>query len=173
MNVMLDIETLGLRPTAPIVALGACRFDGSGITSEFYTTVALESAVEAGAVIEPDTLIWWLGQSESARAELSKEGTSIQSALTAFNQWLQPEEKVWGNGAGFDNTLVREAANRANIQIWHGFNDRCYRTVKNMFPAVSYPESSGIRHHALDDAKFQAMHLVKINRECGLGLFDT
>ncbi|MHB0978446.1 MAG: 3'-5' exoribonuclease domain-containing protein [Minisyncoccota bacterium] len=46
-------------------------------------------------------------------------------------------------------------------QPWKFWNNRCYRTLKNMFPEVPFVRI-GIAHDALDDAKSQAEHAVAI-----------
>lgn len=47
-HLMIDIETMGNKPTAPIVAIGAVFFDpqSSELGAEFYVAVNLASAME-------------------------------------------------------------------------------------------------------------------------------
>ena len=47
---------------------------------------------------------------------------------------------------------------------WKWSMNRCYRTVKNLFPDVKM-ERSGTHHNALDDARDQARHLMRILEE--------
>ncbi|MBJ5080118.1 3'-5' exoribonuclease, partial [Salmonella enterica subsp. enterica serovar Corvallis] len=51
-NLMIDLETMGKKPNAPVVSIGAVFFDPQSgeIGPEFYTAVSLESAMEQGAV---------------------------------------------------------------------------------------------------------------------------
>jgi len=68
--------------------------------------------------------------------------------------------RVWGNGAAFDNVILASAYRQANItQPWLFWNDRCYRTVKALSPAVTM-QRNGTHHNALDDAESQARHLI-------------
>jgi hypothetical protein len=170
MHIMIDIETMGTRPTAPIVSIGAVAFDGNGITRDFYRVVNLESAVAGGGIIEPGTVMWWLTQSDEARAALTHDiDEPLDDVLEAFALWATATtiDGVWGNGATFDNVLVAEAYKRLDMLVpWPFWKDRCYRTVKNMFPAVELVRN-GTHHHALSDAETQALHLIEISKAAG------
>lgn len=171
MHVMVDLETMGTRPNAPIVAIGAVTFDVNAVYDEFYVNVDLESAVNDGhAVVDPKTVQWWMEQDTAARAALREDRKKILTALYMFRDWLKPDEPegVWGNGATFDNVILSEAYRRLNLTSpWPFWADRCYRTMKNMYPQIEL-ERVGTHHNALDDAKSQAAHLIKIWRD-GMG----
>lgn len=77
-QIMLDIETFGNGPRAPIVAIAAVRFsldepdDEKAIDrDEFYCNVSLQSSLNAGMVIEGETTMWWIGQGEDVRRKLT------------------------------------------------------------------------------------------------------
>ncbi len=75
---------------------------------------------------------------------------------------MAPDTLIWGNGAAFDNTLLIEACERCGVQpAWKFHRDRCYRTLKTLFPDVELIRS-GTFHHALDDAKSQAEHACRL-----------
>lgn len=61
-NIMLDLETLGNRSGAVIVAIGAVEFHGGEIIKEFYQRVDAESCVALGLKMDVSTVMWWLGQ---------------------------------------------------------------------------------------------------------------
>jgi len=162
-QIMLDIETLGTRPGSVITSIGAVKFGQGQIWSEFYTRIDMQSAVDAGLVIDPSTLLWWLKQSPAARSELLKPSIPLAQALQKFSEWVEdPDAEVWGNGVGFDNVLLATAY--AYLQVkppWTHWNDRCYRTLKNLNPRCEM-DREGVHHHALDDARSQAIHLMDI-----------
>lgn len=173
MHVMLDLETMGTRPNAPIIAIGAVTFDTNAVHDEFYANINLSSAVnDSGAVLDPKTVMWWMQQSDEARAALCVGGEELLTALYKFRDWLKHRHielaGVWGNGANFDNVILSEAYRRMDLTPpWSFRVDRCYRTMKEMYPQIAM-ERSGVHHNALDDAKSQALHLIKIWRG-GLG----
>lgn len=177
MHIMIDLETMGTRPDAPIIAIGAVAFD---VDSDwewrtFYINVDLQSAVTTGAKIDPSTVMWWLQQSKEARAAFDTKGVDLLAALTKLTEWFgevsggadavqMMVDGVWGNGASFDNTILSESYKRVGMTPpWPFWKDRCYRTVKSMFPDVEM-DRSGTHHNALDDARSQALHLIEINK---------
>lgn len=167
-HVMLDLETMGKGPDAAIAAIGACTFDiaAGKIGTTYYNRVDLASAVSAGGVIDASTVTWWLQQDDEARAEIAREGgMHIAEALQSFEAWMARhthDAEVWGNGANFDNVILRNAyARNGTPAPWAWWNDRCYRTVKALNRGVPM-ERLGTHHNALDDAISQALHLIRI-----------
>ena len=166
MHIMIDLETMGNRPSAPIVTLGAVAFNGQGIAGEFYGDCALEDSVACGGVIDPDTVNWWLGQSERARMAMTSGHGTLKNLLGEFRVWYAGHEGlgvegVWGNGAAFDNVILAETYKRVGQRPpWPFWLDRCYRTLKAGSPIEFVRE--GTHHNALDDARSQAAHLIAI-----------
>ena len=168
-EVMLDLETMGNGPDAAIVAIGAVAFDieAGALGPCFYCRVDLSSAINAGGVMDADTVCWWMAQDDDARAEIiADDRKPIGAALAAFSSWLQstadPEPHIWGNGAGFDNVILRGAYQRSGIPApWAWRHDRCYRTIKALNRDIRI-NVAGIKHHALDDAINQTVHLLDI-----------
>ncbi len=169
-NIMLDIETLDNKANAAIVSIGAVYFDENGTGEEFYCNIDFNSVMLSGGTVGAETLEWWLQQNEYARSSLLTNQKRIQDALEAFTSFCDPEAKIWGNGASFDNVILASTYKRLHrIVPWKFFNDRCYRTIKNLFNDVEF-ERIGIHHNALDDAKSQAEHLIKIAKKHGIAL---
>lgn len=167
-NVMLDLETMGKGPAAAIVAIGAVVFDitTGEFGSTYYNRVDLESSVACGGVIDPSTVIWWLEQGDEARLEIArKDGIHIADALHSFAAWMHEhthDAEVWGNGATFDNVILRGAYTRNRTDApWEWWNDRCYRTVKAQHRDVPMVRL-GTHHNALSDAISQAQHLIRM-----------
>lgn len=181
-NVMLDLETMGNRPNAAIVAIGACYFypaaqDVAPIAQRFYRKVTLASSVSAGLEMDASTVEWWMQQSDAARqSTFGGDGrVPLGEALLAFNEFVGAHRErpvaVWGNGATFDNVIIRNAMNRKGIDpCWSFRNDKCYRTVVNLLTEDKRPASirSGTSHNALDDAVTQAQHLALCYKALGL-----
>lgn len=72
-NLMIDLETMGKNPNAPIVSIGGVFFapEKGELGPEFCIAISLESAMEQGAAPDGDTILWWLRQSPEARAAIS------------------------------------------------------------------------------------------------------
>lgn len=167
-DVMIDLETMGQGADAAIVAIGAVEFDRETRETgeEFYLTVDLESAVRAGGVMDPSTVMWWMRQSDHARQALDGK-TNIAQALATFSGWLRGRAdlgaiRIWGNGSDFDNVILANAYRRLLLPApWKFFNNRCYRTWKNEHLHTRL-ERSGTHHNALDDAVSQARHMLSV-----------
>lgn len=170
-HVMIDLETLGRRAGCSILSIGAVAFDPkSGLGQELYTVVSRESCKLAGLHEDPETLAWWEGQNEQAKRVLieasAKQAVELTSALEQLTEYLsqfgRKKVKVWGNGSDFDNAILTAcyAAVGQNIP-WDFWNNRCYRTLKSLRPAVKL-KRQGTYHNALDDAKSQALHLLDL-----------
>lgn len=168
-DVMLDLETMGSGPHAAIIAIGAVEFDipTQQLGDRFYMVIDLESAVASGGVMDASTVLWWLKQSNEARAAFERGGCPIAFALQSFAGWMNnrgwgDDVRVWGNGAAFDNVILASAYRRNGTpQPWKFWNDRCYRTVKAQHPEVRM-ERNGTHHNAADDAENQARHLISM-----------
>lgn len=168
-NIMVDLETMGSGSHSAIIAIGAVEFDTTKkqLGKEFYRVIDLTSSVEAGGEMDPSTVIWWMGQSDEARKAFTAKGVKLPQALIEFVDFLDtcaPRKTrcIWGNGASFDNVILGNAFRRLQLTIpWEFWNDRCYRTIKALYPDVKI-KREGTHHNALDDAKDQARHLFDI-----------
>lgn len=177
LNCMVDLETMSTASDAAIVSIGAVLFSQEqGILDTFYANICLQSCIDAGLRLDGDTVMFWLRQSEDARKALyNGDKLYLINALLEFNNWLKENSdigtvKVWGNGASFDNSILATAYRQLNVQQpWKFWNDRCYRTIKNLYPDVEL-QRVGELHNALDDAKSQALHLLTIAKQKGVDL---
>lgn len=168
---MIDLETRGQTPGCAIISIGAVTFGPTALITgkEFYTIIHPESCREAGLMDDPSTMAWWSAQSEEAKKVLDQaavEGKSLGDALDEFSLWLGqfslPQLKVWGNGSDFDNAIMACCYRAVGKKVpWNFWNNRCYRTIKSMHPAIKLVRK-GTHHNALDDARDQANHLLNI-----------
>jgi exodeoxyribonuclease VIII len=163
---MGDIESLGKSNNAVILAIGAVEFDKTGLGRTFYMIIDPQSCVDAGLKMDVSTVMWWMQQSEEGRAAFKKPGVSLEAVLSEFTDWFPSGSTLWGNGATFDNAILSNAYRAVGFeQPWNFRNDRCYRTLKSLYPHIKM-DHSGTHHNALDDAKSQALHAVRLLQEC-------
>lgn len=173
-NVMVDLETLGTTPGAVILSIGAVFFDENGLGDEMEVVISIKDSLAHGLTTSPDTIAWWGKQSAEARKVIDDAGSEgafpLKDALEMFNAFLasngDPKKVlVWGNGADFDNVLLAAAYNAADVPLgWGQYNNRCYRTMKRFREHIKYVRT-GTHHNALDDAKTQAEHLIRILKD--------
>ena len=168
-NIMVDLETMGTAADSAIVAIGAVRFHQGAIAGKFYAAVNLQSSIDAGLKLDGDTVMWWLSQSQEARDALLCPAGKLHLTLTDFGNWINesPNPVIWGNGASFDNSILATAYEKCQLDLpWMFWNDRCYRTVKNLYPQVKLSRV-GTYHNAVNDAESQALHLITIAKVAG------
>lgn len=182
MNIMLDLETMGNEPGCAIVAIGAVKFDTEhGVYDRaFYRSVSLKSCTDKGLTIDPDTLVWWLKQSDEARMALLSQTCEIKKALIEFTVWaetddndapprsLDPWTTLWCCGTDFDIPILKKAFAVCNKHWPFQFSGyRDYRTYRSLWPVLApMPERKGL-HNALDDAKYQATVAIMLSQELG------
>ncbi|ALL89947.1 3'-5' exoribonuclease [Escherichia coli] len=171
-HLMIDLETMGKNPDAPIISIGAIFFDPQtgDVGPEFSKTIDLETA---GGVIDRDTIKWWLKQSREAQSAIMTDEIPLDDALLQLREFIDENSgeffvQVWGNGANFDNTILRRSYERQGITCpWRYYNDRDVRTIVELGKAIDFDARTAIpfegeRHNALDDARYQAKYVSAI-----------
>ena len=177
-HLMVDLETMGNKPGAPIVSVGAIFFDpNSGTTgAEHYQVIDLESSMSFGAKPDASTILWWLKQSPEARSAIVVDDTvGLVEALEQLLDFIAENAangsknvQLWGNGSSFDCSLLEAAFELADtpFPIPH-WNYRDVRTVVELGKAVGLNcrydiPFEGDPHHALADARHQAKYVSAI-----------
>ncbi|WP_313433952.1 exonuclease [Atlantibacter hermannii] len=177
-HLMVDLETMGKKPGAPIVSIGAVFFDpSSGKTgAEFYQVINLESSMSFGARPDASTILWWLKQSPEARSAIVVDDTvGLVEALEQFLDFIAESAangsktvQLWGNGSSFDCSLLEAAFELADtpFPIPH-WNYRDVRTVVELGKAVGLNSRydipfEGDQHNALADARHQVKYVSAI-----------
>ncbi|EPR2670730.1 3'-5' exoribonuclease domain-containing protein [Escherichia coli] len=171
-HLMIDLETMGKNPDAPIISIGAIFFNPQtgDMGPEFSKTIDLETA---GGVIDRDTIKWWLKQSREAQSAIMTDEIPLDDALLQLREFIDENSgeffvQVWGNGANFDNTILRRSYERQGIPCpWRYYNDRDVRTIVELGKAIDFDARTAIpfegeRHNALDDARYQAKYVSVI-----------
>lgn len=177
-HLMVDMETMGNGPDAPIVSIGAVFFDPStGNTgAEFYQVVSLESSMLFGMKPDASTIQWWLKQSSEARsAILVDEAMGLRESLELLADFIAENAangshtvQMWGNGCSFDNVILRRAYALTDtpfaVPFW---NDRDVMTIVELGKSVGINPRhdipfEGDLHNALSDARHQVKYVSAI-----------
>ncbi|MCF2472092.1 exonuclease [Citrobacter braakii] len=177
-HLMVDLETMGSGPDAPIVSIGAVFFEPStGNTgAEFYQVVSLESSMSFGMKPDASTIQWWLKQSSEARsAILVDEAMGLRETLELLADFIAENAangshtvQLWGNGCSFDNVILRRAYALTEtpfaVPFW---NDRDVRTMVELGKSVGINPRfdipfEGDMHNALSDARHQVKYVSAI-----------
>ncbi|MBZ8312715.1 3'-5' exoribonuclease [Escherichia coli] len=171
-HLMIDLETMGKNPDAPIASIGAVFFDPQTGEQgpEFSKIIDMGTC---GGTVDISTIEWWLQRSGEARAAILADRIPLDDALLQLREFIDENSgeffvQVWGNGANFDNVILRRSYERQEIPCpWRYTNDRDVRTMVALglvmdFDARNVTTFEGERHNALHDARYQAKYVSVI-----------
>ncbi|MGS2863900.1 3'-5' exoribonuclease [Escherichia coli] len=171
-HLMIDLETMGKNPDAPIASIGAVFFDPQTGEQgpEFSKIIDMGTC---GGTVDISTIEWWLQRSGEARAAILADRIPLDDALLQLREFIDENSgeffvQVWGNGANFDNVILRPSYERQEIPCpWRYTNDRDVRTMVALglvmdFDARNVTTFEGERHNALHDARYQAKYVSAI-----------
>ncbi|EET8461463.1 exonuclease [Escherichia coli] len=171
-HLMIDLETMGKNPDAPIASIGAVFFDPQTGEQgpEFSKIIDMGTC---GGTVDISTIEWWLQRSGEARAAILADRIPLDDALLQLREFIDENSgeffvQVWGNGANFDNVILSRSYERQEIPCpWRYTNDRDVRTMVALglvmdFDARNVTTFEGERHNALHDARYQAKYVSAI-----------
>ena len=171
-QILIDIETLGTQTGCVVLSIGAVQFDPAtnSVTREFYSRLDVSHQLQSGLAVDADTQRWWSCQTKEAQFAAFHETCGIQSlrfslVLQRLANFIPQRSEVYGNSPSFDCDILSHLYQVAGIPLpWSPFDERCFRTLKNLFPipTADIPPFEGIKHHALHDARHEARHLMTI-----------
>lgn len=174
-DIMIDLETLGLGYDSPILSIGAAVIaNGEVMLGGYHVGISLEDSIAHGRVPSASTIEWWLRQAPEAQQALAKKlstGVSVNVALLDFANWVRSRygAYVWGNGADFDIAMLRHAFAKVGLdEPWSYRNVRCFRTYMAEFGHDEDWVQPSVKHDAQADAHAQAQTLVNCWKRMGV-----
>jgi hypothetical protein len=163
---MVDLETLGTSAKAAVFEIGAVCFDLATreMGPSYVASICLESNAERGRVIEPETLMWWMGQWREAGEVPDLSGmVTVEDMWWEFEQFwgehmtCDPAAEFWSRGS-FDEVILRDIGGGFEGPLpWNFWAVRDQRSVL-AFAGVK-PGKAG--HDALCDAQRQVEDLFR------------
>lgn len=168
-SVMIDFETFGTSPDACIVQVGACYFDPNtgAIGATFKRNIDARSSVQSGAIIDADTVYWWLGQSPEAQVSITTglQRLDIFEAFDQLNAFLEGAKEIWSH-ATFDFVILSQTMKRLLIEPkFKYYVARDIRTLTAIAKPSMFDKNAkrdGVHHDALDDCKHQVKYVCKL-----------
>jgi hypothetical protein len=182
---MIDLETLGQRPDSVILSIGAVAFNEDGPVDDldpFYLVLNAQDQLDNGRTVTMSTVQWWMDQPKEARDEAFADldrAVPLDVALVMLDGWWgrvegacgSPIQRVWANSPQFDLVILENAYYKAGFhEPWHFRQAHDFRTLKSLVNVTDLAVTdtlvtrAGIQHHALDDAKFQAVRAAVLLR---------
>jgi len=167
-DLMLDLETLGTKPGAVVLSVGAVQFNrlSGKIIDKFYAEINPVSSQECGLHLDADTIQWWMSQSEEARKIFtSTERMVLPSVVRSFEFWYrqlsEPVKYIWAQGQDFDAPIwARAIIAGGRTPPWEYNQLRDTRTAYLMaYELTGFNHRNikreGVHHNALDDCYHQ------------------
>jgi exodeoxyribonuclease VIII len=186
LDIMVDLETLGLGNTPVISQISAVNFDieSGDVFEEFNNVVKPQTCVQLGMKIDGGTVEWWLKQDypvlEKVIVNSITDGRPIKEALILLRDFIEESKKthgvkdvrIWGNGTLADNKWLESAYEMAGIPIpWKYWENSDVRTLVDLGWRLSGKDFKkdtsfvGEKHNAIDDCKHQIKYCSAIYKE--------
>jgi hypothetical protein len=170
-HLMIDLETLGTRPTSVFLSIAAVQFDleSWNLGEGFKENVEMKSACDAGLTIDASTLQWWMTQKPEIFKLMFEQPNELEYTLKNLSGFIVRNgiEYVWGNSARFDLSILENAYLKMGIAVpWNYRNERCYRTLTSLFPSIK-PAFRKDAHDPTQDCLFQIERLRMVWRSIG------
>lgn len=184
LDLMIDLECAGPAPHGAIVSIGWCCFSLDGKMNSTGTAlgpasndsfgrydVIVESCVEIGMKIDPDTIKWWLNQDPEVRRLWNPPGAiPVHDALRKLTHEYsrlsvgQPGSMLWAYPATYDLSILDYAITLSGIT--KAFDRRHYGCSRSVMKALGYRRSDELvppqwrtKHLPENDAVRQAIQL--------------
>jgi len=167
---MLDIETLGLRPDSAVTQVGGCviNLDGRFIDEKWNFNHLIEVNPEKQH-IDWGTLCWWMRQDRKVAEGVFKEDGRIPAIDLFYALKIivdaHPDITVWGSPAMFDLPILTSLWNGEKPWLYN--YERDLMTLYKTFDPLGKlkPAENGMAHDALADALWQGKYLLNLNEE--------
>jgi hypothetical protein len=159
----IDLETLDTVPGATVLSLGAVKFNPFSTTaephSELYIKILVDDQHAAGRTSSDSTIEWW-GRQDPAIMEEAFDQTgavTMEEALRQVSKWSMGVDEFWGQGYGFDFTMLEDMYRSIGKPIpWQFWQVMDSRTITRRMPKDPRKDMQTSLHNALADAYFQA-----------------
>jgi len=159
---MIDLETLDVFPTATVLSLGAVKFNpltSDEPYSELYLKILVDDQDRLGRTTSDSTVEWWGRQDPKIMEEAfdQTDAVTVEEALAQLNKWVVGVDEIWGQGYGFDITILENMYRMVGKPIpWQFWQISDSRTITKRMPKDPRKDMQTNLHNALADAYFQA-----------------
>lgn len=165
-HAVIDLETLDITPTATVLTLGGVKFNpfntGAEPRDEIYFKISVDDQDRLGRTTSDSTIEWWSRQDPKIMEEAfdqsnPNEVMSVEQALASLNRWVVGVDEFWGQGYGFDFTMLENMYRSIGKPIpWQFWQISDSRTIIKRMPEDPRKKMQANLHNALADAYYQA-----------------
>jgi hypothetical protein len=172
MDVMIDIESLSLKPNALVLSIGVVPFSvaDSAVYEGRYFQLNIREQQVLGRHVDVDTIAWWINQAETnpkAAEVFRTKGSSLVPAMYEFGQYVAQETheggRIWALGPQFDIVVLESLLEDCGVsKPWD------YKQINDMRTIRSFVKRLGVEHEircpenmAMHDAHADATHQAR------------
>lgn len=170
----IDLETIDTCPQATVLSLGAVKFNPHSAIdpySELYLKISIDDQDRLGRTVSDSTLEWWAKQDPKIMEEaFDQEGAvSIEEALVQISKFAVGVDVFWGQGYGFDYTILEHMYRSIEKPIpWNFWQIRDSRTLFSVCNQDPRKKIQNNLHNALADAFYQSKAIQIAYAELGI-----
>lgn len=186
-NLIIDIETLGIRTSSVILSIGCVPFKfeehitclDEYLEKGFYVKFNVIEQLKAGRTTDTGTIEWWKEQSAEARSVLypSAEDVSVLHGLRQLTDFIDnsgyshSKSHIWARGQDFDFPKIADLCYTNNFPLpyntWMSRDIRTYIDVltgngRGQYSAHIEGETNMVVHNALFDCAMDAIRMTEI-----------
>lgn len=168
-HIMVDIETLGIHPSSPIIQVALTKFAPTGIVDTFDSYVYPQ--LTPPHIPDTSTIAWWFSQLKSnpnLDQPIKLDAPFIAPIIDAIRGWLGAStiSGVWANDPDFDLAILNSHARTHDRPplTYHSLH-RSYRTLKSLIPSPIWQDFVNrypivTPHDARSDARAQSLRVI-------------
>jgi hypothetical protein len=172
-DLMIDLETVSLKPNATILTIAAVLFNcNTGETgAELHIACSLDQ--NQNRHIDISTIDWWAEPKQAAAktelvAFLKQNPHRLDLALEKLTRFIKKHKpkQIWGNSPSFDLAILTDAYQQHDMPVpWPFWIERDTRTMVNVCRQLTgidpkkQIDFDGTAHSALADAIYQARYV--------------
>lgn len=169
MDICLDLETGGLRPSSAIFSIGAVKFDplSDAIVDRFHFAISPDQndLPHTPRTFDGSTIQWWTCQPTPFAQLAEIPQRTYTQVVQEFTRFCLGAEHIWANSPTFDVSMLRHLYTQLNQRFpFAYFKERDIRTLKALLPPQRLPAFEGTPHNALDDAAHEARIVQTVMR---------
>lgn len=195
-SIVIDTETMDVRPTALILSIGAFAFDVTNqettqadalqiskdqdlaqySPTAFYGFVDTYDQLMLCRTVSRDTQQWWRNVSEDAHEALAGERLPLSTQLINLSGWINQHSnaRIFFRGTDFDGSILESAYRVCGIECPWRYNGK--RDIRTYIDALTkgyrgyieehQPSFMMIKHHSLHDAMNDAEQMCIAYTRC-------
>lgn len=170
----IDLETIDVRPQATVLSLGAVKFNPLSFTephSELYLKISIDDQDRLNRTVSESTLEWW-GEQDPAIMEEAFDQTGavpVEDALAQISKFSVGVDTFWGQGYGFDYTMLEDMYRSIGRPIpWNFWQILDSRTLFRVCKQDPRKQIQNDLHNAIADAYYQSKAIQIAYQELGV-----